>query len=230
MHKGDVAVFIGHRAAEQSHIHREALVEEIFLTAEGHQLSGVLLSLFVHAATLQARVDKCAQAHFGQQTGPTGGDLAPQIHGHALGHAVAGDLALSRQGVQCIGAHDVSAGPAGHKALAGLAQTGCAADACGLFHALRQRLLVPAQEVIAVAMVAHGAALFEVQIFRVACLLVAIPNCAADLFSPAGYAQPGHGYGSTIGDQLRCFFRGNELSHTLLLFENLQNIFIELVP
>ena len=115
----------------------------------------------------------------------------------------------------------MSAGPAGHKALAGLAQTGCAADACGLFHALRQRLLVPAQEVVAITVVAHGAALLEVQVFRVAGLLVAIPDRAADLLGPAGYAQTGHGYGSAVGDQFRGFFRGNELSHTLLLFENL---------
>ena len=227
--EGDVAVLVGGGAAEEGHMEGEALVEEVLLPLELHQLHQILGGGGIHLAALDPGIHKGAQAHLRQQAGPSGGDLPPEVDDHALGQAVALDLVLPDQLVEGEGGADVGARPAGDETFAGLTEPGDAPAAVLRVRALGAAVLVPAGELVAVAPVAHGAALLQVQVPGMARLLEAVPDGTGHLLGPAGKPHAGQAHRCPVGDQFCCFLRGNELCHTSYLPVRRPNLFIELV-
>ena len=91
---GDVAVFVGGRAAQQRDVDRERLVAQPFLAIDRHQLDQVLLGAGALPSAQLPRIDEGVQADLGDQPGAAAGHVARDLRQHALGQGVGLDLVL----------------------------------------------------------------------------------------------------------------------------------------
>ena len=93
---GDVAVRIGGGAAQQRHIERQRLVEQVLRATEGDQLHAVLGRPLVDLPATVPRVNERAQSHPGQQAGLAGGGVPEQLRDNALRQIMRLDLVAHR--------------------------------------------------------------------------------------------------------------------------------------
>ena len=81
---GQVAVGVGRGGADDAHLDREGLVEQVVLAVDGHHAHQVLGGARVELAAAMARVDEGVQPHARERAGLAGGDVAKQVRDHAL--------------------------------------------------------------------------------------------------------------------------------------------------
>ena len=187
----DVAVFVGNGAAQQCDIEGEALVEQVVLAVELDELGCIVGGLLVHAAAFETGVDERAQADLGEQTGATCRNLTPEVDDDALRQAMALDLALLDLLAQSERGTDMRRRPARHQTGPRLAKH---RDAAGL-------------------PVAHGAALFQVDVAGVPRFLETIAHRAGDFFCPSGKPHAGDANRRAIGNEFCRTLSCNKLGH-----------------
>jgi hypothetical protein len=89
---GDVSLRIRGGPAQERHVDRQRLVEQVVLTADGDQLDAVLGRPLVDLSAAMPRVDEGTQSHPGQQAGLAGGRVPEQVRDDALWEVVRLDL------------------------------------------------------------------------------------------------------------------------------------------
>ena len=97
---GHIAIRIGGRAADQTDMDREGLVEEIVLAVDAHQTDDVGRGAGIQLAAAVARIDEGAQADTGERAGLAGGDIAEQVGDNPLGQVIGLDLVADGQLLQ----------------------------------------------------------------------------------------------------------------------------------
>ncbi len=105
----DVAVGVGGRAADDGHVDRHGLEEQVILAAHGDQLDQVFGGPLVQLAAAQARIDKGAQADPRGMARLAAGDVAKQVADRPQRQVVALDLVADDELLQRRGRHEVAA-------------------------------------------------------------------------------------------------------------------------
>jgi hypothetical protein len=190
---GDISVFIGYCAAEQSHVALEALIEQVLLAHEVYKLNPILSGAFIHFAALNAGVDEGSETDLGYKAGAAGSDFAPQVDDYALGQAPALKLILKGQFTEGKGRADVRSAPLCDKAGPGLSEAGGAS-------------CFP---------VAHCAALTQVKSAGMSGFFETVTYGAGNFFGPAGKTHSAYADSGVIGNQSRSFLCGYKFSHLI---------------
>src|SRR5262249_38071482 len=93
----DVAVCISEGATDQGDVDGERLVAQQLAAIDAHHLGQIGPGGPVHTSALDARVYEGAEADVGEEAGPSGADLAEELHGDAARQHVGLDLLLLRE-------------------------------------------------------------------------------------------------------------------------------------
>ena len=115
--EADIALVVGIGAAQQRDMHGEALVEQKFLAADGHDVNQRVLRAGVHPAALDARIDEGAEPDARNETGPPGADLAIELHHHAARQHIGLDGVGARHVLHARRPDPVAADHLAHEAL-----------------------------------------------------------------------------------------------------------------
>ncbi|MNV16862.1 hypothetical protein D3C71_1076330 [compost metagenome] len=93
----EVAVRVGCGRADDAHMDREGLVEQVVLPVDGQHAHQVFGGARVELAAAVARVHKGIETHARERAGLARSDVAEQMRDHALGQVPGLDLVVHRQ-------------------------------------------------------------------------------------------------------------------------------------
>jgi hypothetical protein len=89
---GDVSVWIGCCAANNSDVNRECTIKKKLLAFDLYQPDQLIGGAFIYLATPKARIDKSSKSYSCEVTGALCRDIAKKVRNHTLGKIVGLDL------------------------------------------------------------------------------------------------------------------------------------------